>query len=197
MTYTAGVDEAGRGPWAGPVAVAAVILDENNPIAGLNDSKKLSAITRDRLYDLIIANALSYSITFVEVATIDKINIREATLLGMQRVIKSLDLSPDLVLVDGKDAPPMPCKVEAIIKGDTKVAAIAAASILAKVTRDRFMVELAKTYPLYGFAQHKGYGTKQHQEALDKYGVTVHHRKSFAPIRKLLQNNLQDLTVER
>tara|TARA_B110000459_G_scaffold203894_1_gene262508 strand:- start:2331 stop:2924 length:594 start_codon:yes stop_codon:yes gene_type:complete len=197
MTYTAGVDEAGRGPWAGPVAVAAVILDENNQIAGLNDSKKLSAITRDRLYDLIIANALSYSITFVEVVTIDKINIREATLLGMQRVIKSLDLSPDLVLVDGKDAPPMPCKVEAIIKGDAKVAAIAAASILAKVTRDRFMVELAKTYPLYGFAQHKGYGTKQHQEALDKYGVTVHHRKSFAPIRKLLQNNLQDLTVER
>ena len=197
MAYVAGVDEAGRGPWAGPVAVAAVILDENNPIAGLNDSKKLSAITRDILYDLIIANALACSVTFVKVPTIDRINIREATLLGMQRTIQYLSVSPDLVLIDGKDAPPMPCKAEAIIKGDTKVASIAAASILAKVTRDRFMVRLGKAYPLYGFAQHKGYGTKQHQEALDKYGVTVHHRKSFAPIRKLLQNNLQDLTVER
>ena len=194
MKYIAGVDEAGRGPWAGPVAVAAVILDENNPIAGLNDSKKLSATTRDLLYDAIIASALAYSIIFVRVPAIDRINIREATLLGMQRAVMDLKHTPDLVLIDGKDAPAMPCEAEAIIKGDSKVAAIAAASILAKVARDRFMVRLDRTYPEYGFAKHKGYGTKQHQEALAKYGITIHHRRSFAPIKKLLE---RELAVER
>lgn len=194
MKFIAGVDEAGRGPWAGPVAVAAVILDENNPITGLNDSKKLSAATRELLYDAIIANALAYSIIFVRVPAIDRINIREATLLGMQRAVMDLKHAPDLVLIDGKDAPAMPCKAEAIIKGDSKVAAIAAASILAKVARDRFMVRLDKTYPEYGFAKHKGYGTKQHQEALAKHGITIHHRRSFAPIKKLLA---QELAVER
>lgn len=191
MTRIAGVDEAGRGPWAGPVAVAAVVLE--SPIEGLNDSKKLSASARDQLYDEIIAKAFAYSITFVQVPVIDRINIRAATLLGMQRAVRNLSLQPDLVLIDGKDAPAMPSRAEAIIKGDAKVSQIAAASILAKVTRDRFMVRLDRAYPKYGFAKHKGYGTKLHQEALMEYGVTIHHRKSFAPIKKLLQ---AEMTVD-
>lgn len=182
----AGVDEAGRGPWAGAVVAAAVILDPERPIAGLNDSKKLTAAKREALYTEICAKALCYSIAEASAQEIDRINILQATYLAMQRAVQGLPQQPALVLVDGNRLPAWPYAAEAIVGGDGKVAAIAAASILAKVTRDRACLELDALYPHYGFAQHKGYGTAQHHAALQKLGVTPAHRHSFAPVRAVL-----------
>ncbi len=183
---TAGVDEVGRGPLAGAVVTAAVILDPEKPIAGLNDSKKLSEKKREYLFELICSQALAYSIGRAEVAEIDTINILQATLVAMQRAVSSLQIAPDKVLVDGNRTPNFGIPAEAIIKGDGKIAEISAASIIAKVVRDREMKQLSKVYPGYGFEKHKGYGTKIHMDALSRLGVTPIHRKSFAPVRALL-----------
>ena len=175
-----GVDEAGRGPLAGPCVVAAVILDPNNMIEGLNDSKKLSEKKREMLYDEIIEKALAYNIVFSEKDEIDEINILNATLLSMKRAVEGLSIKPDIAMIDGNMLPEgMSVKSVAIIKGDAKSASIAAASILAKVTRDRHMVKLAEKYPQYGFEKHKGYGTKLHREMLLKYGPCDEHRRTF------------------
>lgn len=182
----AGVDEAGRGPWAGAVVAAAVILDPQRPIVGLNDSKKLSAAKREALYAQICEQALCYSVAEASAEEIDQINILQATFLAMTRAVQGLALAPQQVLVDGNRLPPWQYPAQAIVGGDGKVAAIAAASILAKVTRDRACAELDALYPAYGFAQHKGYGTKQHQEALRQYGASPAHRRSYAPVRAVL-----------
>jgi ribonuclease HII len=179
----AGVDEAGRGPLAGPVFAAAVILNPDQPIAGLADSKKLSAVQRDRLFDHIHAKALCFAIAQASVQEIDELNILQATMLAMQRAVQGLRLKPNKVLVDGNRLPVLGVLAEAIVKGDAKVPAISAASILAKVARDRYLLELHEQYPAYGFAQHKGYGTAQHMAALQQWGPTPHHRHSFAPVR--------------
>ncbi len=178
----AGVDEAGRGPLAGPVVAAAVILDERQPIAGLADSKKLSAARRDQLYDEIRAKALCCCVAQASVEEIDRLNILQATLLAMQRAVAGLRLKPGLVLVDGNRLPLLEMRAEAIVKGDAKVAAISAASILAKVTRDRGLELLDQHYPQYGFARHKGYGTAEHLQALRLHGPCPEHRRSFAPV---------------
>ena len=176
----AGTDEVGRGPLAGPLVCAAVILDPENKIEGLNDSKKLSEKKREFLFDEIKEKAMSYSIVYVDVETIDEINVYQASKKGMLEAIDILLVKADYVL---SDAMPLgDIKHESIIKGDTKSASIAAASILAKVDRDRFMVELAKKYPEYGFEKHKGYPTKQHIEALNTYGVLDIHRKTYKPV---------------
>ena len=175
----AGVDEAGRGPLAGPVVAAAVILDERQPIAGLADSKKLSAARREALYDEIRAKALCCCVAQASVEEIDRLNILQATLLAMQRAVAGLRLKPGLVLVDGNRLPLLEMRAEAIVKGDAKVAAISAASILAKVTRDRGLALLDQRYPQYGFARHKGYGTKRHYAALREYGPCPIHRQTF------------------
>ncbi len=180
----AGVDEAGRGPLAGPVVAAAVILDDQHPIAGLADSKKLSERARERLYHQIMGQALCCSIAQASVQEIDELNILNATLLAMQRAVAGLRLKPIKVLVDGNRLPALDVVAEAIVKGDSKVAAISAASILAKVTRDRQMVEADSLYAGYGFAQHKGYGTAVHLQALHRLGPTPMHRRSFAPVRE-------------
>ncbi len=179
----AGVDEAGRGPLAGPVVAAAVILDSRHPIAGLADSKKLSPQRRDMLYDTIRANALCCSVAMASVEEIDRLNILQATMLAMQRAVQGLRLKPNKVLVDGNRLPQLDVLAEAIVKGDDKVPAISAASILAKVTRDRLLLELDAQYPAYGFADHKGYGTAAHVTALMQHGPTSAHRRSFAPVR--------------
>ena len=179
----AGVDEVGRGPLAGPVVTAAVILDPNKPIEGLNDSKKLSEKRREELAPIIKQNALAWSLGRAEGEEIDQINILQATLLAMKRAVEGLDIQPDHALVDGNKAPDLACPVTTIIKGDQSEPAIAAASILAKVARDNEMVEMDKKYPGYGLAQHKGYPTKQHQQALLDLGVTDIHRKSFKPVK--------------
>ncbi len=186
--YTAGVDEAGRGPLAGPVTVAAVILKK--PIAGLNDSKKLSEKKRFSLEPLILKNAVAYAIVHVSVATIEEINILQASLLGMQQAVAALDIIPDEVLVDGNKCPKFSQPAQAIIGGDGKIAEISAASILAKNARDRLMIEMAKEFPQYGFEKHKGYGTKHHLQQLKLHGPCKHHRKSYVPIQKLLQMEL-------
>ena len=178
----AGVDEAGRGPLAGPVVAAAVILDERQPIAGLADSKKLTAARRDQLYDEIRAKALCCCVAQASVEEIDRLNILQATLLAMQRAVAGLRLKPGLVLVDGNRLPLLEMRAEAIVKGDAKVAAISAASILAKVTRDRGLELLDQRYPQYGFARHKGYGTAEHLQALRVHGPCPEHRRSFAPV---------------
>lgn len=183
----AGVDEAGRGPWAGDVTASAVILDPKNIPAGLNDSKKLSSSKRDDLYAEIIANA-KVGVGIASAAEIDEINILEATKLAMQRAIAALSILPDLALIDGNKAPKLPCPAQTIIGGDAKSLSIAAASIIAKVTRDKVMSELAKIHPEYGWERNAGYGTKHHQEALAKYGITAHHRKSYKPIKKIMEN---------
>ena len=183
----AGVDEAGRGPLAGPVVAAAVILDDCQPIAGLADSKKLSPTRRERLYDEIRAKALCCCIAEASVEEIDRLNILQATLLAMQRAIAGLRLRPGLVLVDGNRLPLLDMRAEAIVKGDAKVAAISAASILAKVTRDRGLVLLDQRYPQYGFARHKGYGTAEHLQALRVHGPCPEHRGSFAPVAQAAQ----------
>ena len=178
----AGVDEAGRGPLAGPVVAAAVILDDLHPIAGLNDSKKLSASRREALFDEIRAKALCCSVAEASVEEIDRLNILQATLLAMRRAVQGLRLKPAKVLVDGNRLPPLEVLAEAIVGGDAKVAAISAASILAKVTRDRQLVELHARHPEYGFDRHKGYGTAEHLRALHTLGPLPEHRKSFAPV---------------
>ena len=179
----AGVDEAGRGPLAGPVVAAAVILDEQHPIKGLADSKILSASRRERLYDEIRAKALCCSIAQASVEEIDRLNILQATMLAMRRAVQGLRLKPHLVLVDGNRIPVMDIRAEAIIKGDALIPAISAASILAKVYRDHGCEALDQQYPLYGFARHKGYGTAEHLAALKAHGPCDQHRRSFAPVR--------------
>ena len=183
----AGVDEAGRGPLAGPVVAAAVILDDLNPIKGLADSKKLTALKRDKLYDEIRAKALCCSIAEASVEEIDALNIFQATMLAMRRAVEGLRLKPNKVLVDGNRLPVLDVLAEAIVKGDSKVQAISAASILAKVTRDRWCEQIDHDYPAYGFAKHKGYGTEAHMQALKKHGATPWHRKSFAPVAEVLR----------
>ena len=182
----AGVDEAGRGPLAGPVVAAAVILDDLRPIAGLNDSKKLSAARREKLFDEIRAKALCCSIAQASVEEIDEINILQATLLAMRRAVEGLRLKPAKVLVDGNRLPVLDVLAEAIVKGDATVPAISVASILAKVTRDRWCAELDARYPQYGFATHKGYGTADHLAALQTHGACPEHRKTFAPVTRVL-----------
>jgi ribonuclease HII len=182
----AGVDEAGRGPLAGPVVAAAVILDEMHPIAGLNDSKKLTALRRERLYDEIRAKALCCSVAQASVEEIDRLNILQATLLAMRRAVEGLRLKPAKVLVDGNRLPVLGVLAEAIVGGDALVPAISAASILAKVTRDRWCAELDQQYPQYGFASHKGYGTAVHLAALRVHGACPEHRKTFAPVTQVL-----------
>ena len=180
----AGVDEAGRGPLAGPVVAAAVILDDLKPIKGLADSKQLTARRREKLYDEIRAKALCCSIAQASVEEIDRLNILNATMLAMQRAVQGLRLKPAKVLVDGNRLPPLDVLAEAIVSGDALVPAISAASILAKVTRDRLLDELDQRHPAYGFAKHKGYGTAQHLQALMAHGPLPEHRRSFAPVAR-------------
>jgi ribonuclease HII len=178
----AGVDEAGRGPLAGPVVAAAVILDDTQPIAGLADSKALTALRRERLFDEIRAKALCCSIAQASVEEIDRLNILQATMLAMQRAVEGLRLKPAKVLVDGNRLPTLDVLSEAIVGGDARVAAISAASILAKVHRDRLCAQLHEEFPQYGFAGHKGYGTPEHLQALRDHGACPQHRRSFAPV---------------
>ena len=181
-----GIDEAGRGPWAGPVVAAAVILPENFVTDKINDSKKLSKKNRDLLYENITKNA-DFGLGFASVNEIDKLNILQATCLAMQRALDNLNILPVRALIDGNVIPrDLPCAAKCIVKGDSKVVSIAAASIIAKVTRDRFMTELAQLYPGYGWDKNFGYGVKQHQEALKTLGVTPEHRRSFKPIHNML-----------
>ncbi len=182
----AGVDEAGRGPLAGPVVAAAVILDDLHPIPGLADSKKLTALKRERLFDQIRAKALCCSIAEATVEEIDTLNILQATLLAMQRAVYGLRLKPSKVLVDGNQLPVLDVLAEAIVKGDSKVQAISAASILAKVHRDMLCLEMHAQYPEYSFHLHKGYGTAVHLAALQEFGASPWHRKSFAPVAQVL-----------
>jgi len=182
----AGVDEVGRGPLVGAVVTAAVILDPANPIAGLADSKKLSEKRRLALYDEITEKALAWSLGRAEPEEIDQLNILHATMLAMQRAVAGLHIAPDFVLVDGNRCPALPMPSQAVVKGDSLVQAISAASIIAKVTRDREMTELDLLFPQYGFAQHKGYPTALHMEKLTQHGATPHHRRSFAPVRNAL-----------
>ncbi len=181
-----GVDEAGRGPLAGPVVAAAVILDPARPIVGLADSKKLSAARRERLASEIREKSLAWSIAEATVEEIDAINILQATLLAMQRAVAGLSLIPSEVLIDGNRCPALDLPMRAIVGGDATVAAISAASILAKTYRDAGMLELAARHPQYGFARHKGYGTAEHLAALREHGPSPVHRKSFAPVREQL-----------
>ncbi|MFZ9297034.1 MAG: ribonuclease HII [Hylemonella sp.] len=181
----AGVDEAGRGPLAGPVVAAAVILDELHPIQGLADSKKLSPVRREKLYHEIRAKALCCSIAEASVEEIDRLNILQATLLAMRRAVEGLRLKPVKVLVDGNRLPVLDVLAEAIVKGDAKIPAISAASILAKVYRDRWCADYDRVFPQYGFATHKGYGTAEHLAALNEHGACPQHRKSFAPVANL------------
>jgi ribonuclease HII len=190
----AGVDEAGRGPLAGPVFAAAVILDDLSPIEGLADSKKLSSNQRDRLFALIKAKALCTSVAIASVEEIDHLNILNATLLAMQRAIQGLRLKPGKVLIDGNRLPKLDILAEAIVKGDSKVACISAASILAKVERDRWCNEIDSKFPQYKFAQHKGYGTLAHLNALNQFGPTPIHRRTFAPVASLIGNQQQGKT---
>jgi ribonuclease HII len=182
----AGVDEAGRGPLAGPVVAAAVILDDRHPIHGLADSKKLSAKRREALFDEIRAKALCCSIAQASVEEIDTLNILQATLLAMRRAVLGLRLPPKLVLVDGNRLPVLEIRSEAIVKGDEKVPCISAASILAKVTRDRWCNQYHAEFPQYGFDQHKGYGTAAHLAVLRQHGACPQHRKTFRPVREVL-----------
>ncbi len=183
----AGCDEVGRGPLAGDVVAAAVILDPENPIEGLDDSKKLSEKKRELLFDEIKIKAKSWCIARASVEEIDRINILHASLLAMCRAVEGLHIQPEHVLVDGNKLPKWKYPAEAVVKGDSRVAAISAASILAKVTRDREMILLDKEFPGYGFADHKGYPTQVHMEALDKLGVTIIHRRSYAPVRNKIE----------
>jgi len=182
----AGVDEVGRGPLVGAVVTAAVILDPTRPIVGLADSKALSEKRRLALFDEIVEKALSFSLGRAEVEEIDQLNILHATMLAMQRAVAGLSVVPEFVLIDGNRCPPLPVPSLAVVKGDSRVAEISAASILAKVTRDREMAELDIRFPQYGFAQHKGYPTALHLERLAEHGATEHHRRSFAPVKRSL-----------
>jgi ribonuclease HII len=183
----AGVDEAGRGPLMGPVVAAAVILDDLHPIKGLADSKVLTALRRDKLYDEIRAKALCFSIAQASAAEIDEINILQATMLAMKRAVEGLRLKPAKVLVDGNRIPTLVIVAEAIVGGDALVPAISAASILAKVWRDRWCQEIDLAYPHYGFASHKGYGTAEHLAALRQHGACPEHRRTFSPVAQVLR----------
>ncbi|MDE2147984.1 MAG: ribonuclease HII [Burkholderiales bacterium] len=184
----AGVDEAGRGPLAGPVFAAAVILDELRPIPGLADSKAISAARREHLAEQIRAQALCCAVASASVAEIDALNILQATLLAMRRAVERLRLRPHRVVVDGNRSPALPMTVAAVVKGDARVAAISAASILAKVERDRFCLALHEAYPDYGFARHKGYPTPAHLAALARHGPCEAHRRSFGPVQRALES---------
>ncbi len=189
-TLVAGIDEAGRGPLAGPVCAAAVILDPNRPIEGLNDSKKLTAKKREALAPLIKERALAWCISWATVEEIDSLNILQATMLAMTRAVEGLQVKPELILVDGNRTPKnLPAPASAIVKGDAKVAAIAAASILAKTARDAKMVELDAVYPGYGFAKHAGYGTAQHMAAIETLGITPEHRRTFEPVKSMVKKD--------
>jgi ribonuclease HII len=181
----AGIDEAGRGPWAGPVVAAAVILNPGRIPAGLDDSKALDPAARERLFEIISITGL-IGIGVADVSRIDRDNILQATHWAMQQAVASLPMRPAIALVDGNSAPELDIAVETIIAGDTKVASIAAASIVAKVTRDRLMDDLARSFPAYGFERHRGYGTPEHREAIRRHGLSPEHRRSFAPIREVL-----------
>ena len=183
--YIAGVDEAGRGPLAGPVYAAAVILPPDIRLDGINDSKKLSPKKREELFDEITKKAVSYSIFAVDEKKIDEINILNATYVAMNGAAEALSQKPDYVIIDGNSIKNMSYPHETIVKGDAKSISIAAASVLAKVARDRYITEMAKTYPEYGFERHKGYGTKEHTDAILKYGITPIHRRTF--VKKLLE----------
>ena len=183
----AGVDEAGRGPLAGPVVAAAVILDAKRPIAGLADSKVLAPARRQVLAQAIKQRALCWAVGRAEVADIDRLNILQASLLAMRRAVETLDIVPDLVLIDGNRAPSLACRVKTVIKGDATVPSVQAASILAKVARDAEMFTLDKAFPGYGFSRHKGYPTATHLLALAIFGVSPVHRRSFGPVRRLLE----------
>jgi ribonuclease HII len=189
--WTCGVDEAGRGPLAGSVVAAAVVLDPEKPISGLKDSKKLTAKVRDELYDIIIRDSKVWCIAEASAVEIDSINILQATMLAMKRAIEGLEKTlgrlPDRALIDGNRCPKVNIAMEAIVKGDSKVAAISAASILAKVTRDRDMQALHEAYPMYGFKQHMGYPTPLHLESLKLHGPCPEHRKTFAPVRLVIE----------
>ena len=181
-----GVDEAGRGPLFGDVVAAAVILNPSAPIEGLGDSKKLTEKVREKLYDQIYARAISVGVGRASVEEIDQLNILQASMLAMQRAVESLSRQPDLALIDGNRCPVLTCASEAIIKGDAKEISIGAASIIAKVTRDREMLEWHTLYPHYGLDKHKGYPTSAHLKALEQHGVSPQHRRSFAPVRRLI-----------
>ena len=187
----AGVDEAGRGPLAGPVVAAAVILDVQNPIKGLTDSKKLTPLRREAFFDEIRAKALCCSIAIASVEEIDELNILQATLLAMRRAVEGLRLTPFRVLVDGNRLPVLRIQAEAIVKGDALVPAISAASILAKVHRDRLCADMDQQYPHYGFGKHKGYGTAEHLAALQEHGACKQHRKTFRPVTNVLSKGVQ------
>ena len=189
----AGVDEAGRGPLAGPVVAVAVILDDRKPIAGLRDSKALTPKARDRLHDTVRADALCCSIGQASVVEIDQLNILRATLLAMRRAVEGLRLEPRCILVDGKQVPQVSMAARPVVRGDARVEAIAAASIVAKVHRDRLCAELHERHPGYGFGVHKGYPTAAHLEALQRLGPCEAHRRTFAPVRALLQASAGDL----
>lgn len=186
-TLVAGVDEAGRGPLAGPVCAAAVILDPDRPVEGLNDSKKLSAARREALAPLIRERALAWCVAWADVHEIDTLNILQATMLAMKRAVEGLGVRPELILVDGNRTPQgLLAPASAVVKGDARVAAISAASILAKTARDARMAELDKIYPGYGFAAHAGYGTARHVEAIRTLGITPEHRRSFEPVKSMI-----------
>ena len=185
----AGVDEVGRGPLAADVVAAAVILDPDNPIEGLNDSKKLTEKKRERLFDEIKEKSLSWALGRASVAEIDELNILHASLLAMKRALESLPITPEYALIDGNKSPDISIRHATVVKGDSRVAAISAASILAKVTRDREMVVFDQQYPEYGFAGHKGYPTAVHMKALKEHGVTPIHRTSFRPVRECIALN--------
>ena len=191
MIWVCGVDEAGRGPLVGAVVAGAVVLDPNNPIEGLKDSKKLSAARREFLYEQILEKAKAWGVGEASPAEIDEINILQATMLAMRRAIEDMTIRlgawPDKALIDGNRCPELPIAAEAIVKGDAKEPAISAASIIAKVTRDRQMMSLHERYPEYGFAQHMGYPTEAHFAALEQYGACDQHRRSFSPVRKVLE----------
>ncbi|QWE05009.1 ribonuclease HII [Polynucleobacter sp. JS-JIR-II-50] len=192
LIWVCGVDEAGRGPLVGAVVAGAVVLDPNNPIEGLKDSKKLTAIRREYLYEQIMEKAKAWGVGEASPAEIDEVNILQATMLAMRRAIEDLTTRlgtwPDKALIDGNRCPELPIAAEAIVKGDAKEPAISAASIVAKVTRDRQMQILHERHPEYGFAQHMGYPTEAHFAALKQYGVCDQHRRSFSPVRKVLEN---------
>lgn len=179
-----GVDEAGRGPLAGPVYAAAVVLKKGQTIEGVNDSKKLSEKKREELFDKIVSECSAFSVGTASEREIDEINILQATFLAMKRAVDGLSIKPDIALVDGNQIPPLDCAVKTVINGDAKSESIAAASIIAKVSRDRYMKEMAAKYPEYQFEKHKGYGTKLHYEMIEKYGICEIHRKSF--LKKVL-----------
>jgi ribonuclease HII len=187
LRLVAGVDEVGRGPLAGAVVAAAVILDPARPIAGLADSKKLTEARREALAPIIQEYALAWALGRAEVEEIDSLNILQASLLAMRRAVLALQVAPEFALIDGNRCPQLSCPAEAVIKGDSRVAAISAASILAKVARDREMVLLDAEYPGYGLAQHKGYPSKAHLAALEALGVSPLHRRTFGPVRRLLE----------